>query len=148
GCNFALACDIVVAAESARFCQVFIKRGLPVEAAGAYLLTRSVSPVRAKEIALLGEPISGKQAHEWGLANRCVPDEDLLAVAGDYARRLAALPTIGVGHIKSQINDAIDSSFEQVWKNEVTLLGIGIGSDGAEAMRAFAERREPRFTGR
>ncbi len=69
-------------------------------------------------------------------------------VAGEYARRLAALPTIGVGHIKSQINDAIDSSFEQVWKNEVTLLGIGIGSDSEEAIQAFAERRGPRFTGR
>lgn len=148
GCNFALACDIVVAAESARFSEVFVKRGLPVEAAGAYLLTRSVSPVRAKEIALFGDPVTGKQAEEWGLANRCVPDEDLLAVAGKYAHRLAALPTIGVGHIKSQINDAIDSSFEQAWKNEVTLLGIGIGNDGEEAMRAFAERREPRFTGR
>jgi 2-(1,2-epoxy-1,2-dihydrophenyl)acetyl-CoA isomerase len=148
GCNFALACDVVIAAESARFSEVFIKRGLPVEAGGAYLLARSVSPVRAKEIALLGEPVTGAQAAEWGLANRCVSDEDLMTVAGDFATRLASLPTIGVGHVKGQINDAYDQSFDQVWRNEVTLLGLGVGSDGEEAMRAFQERRAPLFTGR
>ena len=148
GCNFALACDIVVAAESARFSEIFVQRGLPLEAGGAYLLARSVSPVRAKEIAMLGEPVTGAQAEAWGLANRCVPDEDLLTVAGDFARRLASLPTIGVGHIKGQVNDAYDQTLDQVARNEVTLLGLGIGSDGDEAMRAFMERREPRYTGR
>jgi 2-(1,2-epoxy-1,2-dihydrophenyl)acetyl-CoA isomerase len=148
GCNFALSCDIVVAAESARFCEVFIKRGLPVEAGGAYLLARSVSPVRAKEIALLGEPVTGRQAEDWGLANRCVPDAQMLNVAADYAQRLANLPTIGVGHIKGQLNDAYDATFDQVWKTEVTLLGLGIGDDGQEAASAFRERRQPRFSGR
>jgi 2-(1,2-epoxy-1,2-dihydrophenyl)acetyl-CoA isomerase len=148
GCNFALACDIVVAAESARFSEVFIKRGLPVEAGGAYLLARSVSPVRAKEIALLGEPVTGRQAEDWGLANRCVPDTGLLDVAGGYARRLADSPTIGIGHIKGQINDAFDATFDQVWKNEVTLLGLGIGDDGQEAGLAFREHREAEFKGR
>jgi 2-(1,2-epoxy-1,2-dihydrophenyl)acetyl-CoA isomerase len=145
GCNFALACDIVVAAESARFSEVFIKRGLPLEASGAYLLARSVSPVRAKEIALFGEPVTGRQAQEWGLANRCVPDDQLLDAAGDYASRLASLPAIGVGHIKGQLNDAYDTTFDQGWKHEVTLLGLGIGDDGGEAMAAFKERREPKF---
>jgi 2-(1,2-epoxy-1,2-dihydrophenyl)acetyl-CoA isomerase len=148
GCNFALACDIVIAAESAQFSEIFIKRGLPVEAAGAYLLARSLSPVRAKEIALFGEPVAGAQAAEWGLANRCVPDDDLLDVAGDFAARLAALPSIGVGHIKGQLNDAYDSGFDQVWKHEVTLLGLGIGEDGQEAMQAYQERRNPDFKGR
>ncbi|AXI76286.1 enoyl-CoA hydratase/isomerase family protein [Peterkaempfera bronchialis] len=148
GCNFALACDLVIAAESARFSEVFVNRGLPLEGAGAYLLARSVSPVRAKEIALLGEPVTGAQAEEWGLANRCVPDDRLIEVAGDFARRLAAGPTIGLGHIKGQLNDAYDSSFDQVCKTEVTLLGLGIGDDAQEAMQAFKERRAPRFRGR
>ncbi|MEV8546514.1 enoyl-CoA hydratase-related protein [Streptomyces sp. NPDC051572] len=148
GCNFALACDIVIAAESARFCQVFVNRGLPVEAAGAYLLTRALSPLRAKEMAMLGEPVSGQQAAEWGLANRCVPDDQLLDVAGDFARRLASGPTIGIGQVKGQINDAYDSSFDQVWKQEVTLLGLGVGDDGAEAMTAFKEHRAPQYKGR
>jgi 2-(1,2-epoxy-1,2-dihydrophenyl)acetyl-CoA isomerase len=148
GANFALACDIVIAAESAQFCEIFVRRGLPVEASGAYLLSRCLSPQRAKELALLGEPISGAVAAEWGLANRCVPDEDLLAVAGEFARKLATGPTIGIGQVKGQINDAYDSSFEQSWKNEVTLLGMGIGGDQEEARLAFQERREPKFTGR
>ncbi|MCX5055411.1 MULTISPECIES: enoyl-CoA hydratase/isomerase family protein [Streptomyces] len=148
GCNFALACDLVIAAESASFCEVFVTRGLPVEAGGAYLLARSLSPVRAKEIALLGEPVSGRQAEQWGLANRCVPDDQLLSAAADFAHRLAAGPTIGLGHVKGQINDAYDSSFDQVWKNEVTLLGLGIGEDAQEAGRAFEERRAPVFRGR
>ena len=148
GCNLALACDLVIAAESAAFSEVFVKRGLPLEAAGAYLLTRSVSPVRAKEIALFGDPVTGRTAAEWGLANRCVPDDELLAVAGEWARRLADGPTIGIGHVKGQINDALDQTMEQVTKQEVTLLGLGIGSDAGEAMLAFKERRQPRFSGR
>jgi len=148
GCNLALACDLVVAAESATFCEVFVRRGLPLEALGAYLLARSLSPVRAKELALLGDALSGAQAAEWGLANRCVPDEDLLAVAGQLATRLASGPTIGIGHIKGQLNDAYDASMDQAWKNESTLLGLRGGADSREAIAAFAERRPPRFTGR
>jgi len=148
GCNFALACDIVVAAESARFSEIFVSRGLPLEAAGAYLLSRSLSPVRAKELAMLGEPLTGERAEEWGVVNRCVPDGELLDVAADFARRLADMPTIGVGHVKGQLNDAYESTFDQAAKNEVTLLGLGIGADGQEAMQAFKQRREPRFTGR
>lgn len=148
GCNFALSCDIVIAGESAQFSEVFVRRGLPVEAGGAYLLSRYLSPPLAKEMALLGEPIDGRRAAGWGIANRCVPDDTLMDVALDFAQRLAALPTIGVGHIKGQINDAFDSSFEQVWKHEVTIIGLGIGDDFAEACAAFQERREPKFTGR
>ena len=148
GCNLALACDLVIAAESATFCEIFVQRGLPLEALGAYLLARSLSPVRAKEIALLGTPVTGAQAQAWGLANRCVPDGALAEVAGELAARLASGPSIGIGHVKGQLNDAYDASIEQAWKTEVTLLGLGAGADGAEARAAFAERREPRFTGR
>jgi 2-(1,2-epoxy-1,2-dihydrophenyl)acetyl-CoA isomerase len=148
GCNFALACDLVIAAESATFCEVFVQRGLPLEALGAYVLARSLSPVRARELALLGDPITGAQAAEWGLANRCVPDAELAEAAGGLAARLASGPSIAIGNIKSQLNDAYDASMEQAWKNEVTLLGVGTGADGAEARKAFAERRPPRYTGR
>lgn len=148
GCNFAFACDLVIAAESARFCEIFVQRGLPLEASGAYLLTRSISPVRARELALFGDPLSGATAAEWGLVNRCVPDEELMSVATDWAQRLASGPTIGIGQIKSQINFGLDQSIRQTWRDEVTFLGIGVGDDGAEAMRSFKERRQPKFTGR
>jgi 2-(1,2-epoxy-1,2-dihydrophenyl)acetyl-CoA isomerase len=147
GCNFALACDLVICGESATFCEVFVRRGLPLEALGAYVLARSLSPVRAKEIALLGDAITGAQAAEWGLANRCVPDDQVITVAGDLAARLASGPTIGIGHIKGQLNDAYDASMEQAWKNEATLLGLRGAADSREAIAAFVERRPPRFTG-
>jgi 2-(1,2-epoxy-1,2-dihydrophenyl)acetyl-CoA isomerase len=147
GCNFALACDLVICAESATFCEIFVRRGLPLEALGAYVLARSLSPVRAKELALLGDAISGAQAAEWGLANRCVPDDQLITVAGELAARLASGPTIGIGHIKGQLNDAYDASMEQAWKTEATLLGLRGAADSREAIAAFVERRPPRFTG-
>ena len=147
GCNFAFACDLVVAAESATFCEVFVNRGMPLEASAAYLLTRSLSPMRAKELALFGDPLPAVTAAEWGLVNRCVPDDELLTVAGEWAARLASGPTIGIGNIKGQINDAYEQSMEQVAKNEVTLLGILAGDDTMEAINAFKERREPNFTG-
>jgi len=148
GCNFAFSADLVIAGESARFCEIFVNRGLPLEAGGAYVLTRSISPVRARELAMFGEPLSGKRAEEWGLVNRCVPDEEVLALATEWAERLASGPTIGIGHIKSQINMGLDQTIHQTWRDEVTYLGIGPGDDGMEAMTAFMERRQPRFTGR
>ncbi|MEV4102713.1 enoyl-CoA hydratase-related protein [Nonomuraea sp. NPDC049649] len=148
GCNFALACDLIIAGESARFCEIFVQRGLPLEAGGAYLLTRSVSPVRAREIALFGDPVPGRLAEEWGLVNRCVPDDQVLTVATEWAERLARGATINIGHIKSQINAGLDMNIQQTWRDEVTYLGIGAGSDSAEAMAAFKEKRPPRFTGR
>jgi 2-(1,2-epoxy-1,2-dihydrophenyl)acetyl-CoA isomerase len=147
GCNVALACDLVVAAESATFCEVFVRRGLPLEALGAYVLARSLSPVRAKEIAPLGDPVSGAQAAEWGLANRCVPDAQLKSVADELATRLASGPTIGIGHIKGQLNDAYDASMEQAARSESTLLGLRGAADSHEAIAAFIERRDPHFTG-
>ncbi|MGW0593736.1 enoyl-CoA hydratase/isomerase family protein [Streptosporangium sp. NPDC002607] len=148
GCNFAFACDLVIAGENARFCEVFVQRGLPLEASGAYLLTRGVSPVRAKEIALFGDVLPARTALEWGLVNRCVPDDQVLEVATEWAERLAQGPTIGIGHIKSQINAGLDMNIQQTWREEVTFLGIGSGADSAEAMAAFKERRPPNFTGR
>ena len=112
------------------------------------MMAKYLGPARAKEMALLGESISGEKAEAWGLANRCVPEAELWAAAGDYAQRLAELPTIGVGHVKGQINDAYESTFEQIWKHEVTLLAVGIGDDQLEARQAFLEKRDPKFTGR
>jgi 2-(1,2-epoxy-1,2-dihydrophenyl)acetyl-CoA isomerase len=99
--------------------------------------------VRAKEIALLGDPITGAQAAEWGLANRCVPNDQLTEVAAGLAARLAAGPSIITGHIKGQLNDAYDASFAQAWKAEVSLLGLGAAIENPEAMTSLANRRQP-----
>ena len=148
GCNLALACDLVIAGESAQFCEVFVRRGLPVEAGGAWILPRVVGVARAKEMILFGEPVGGSQAAEWGLANRCVPDDQLMEVATEWARKLAGGPSIAIGHAKFQVNQSLDSSLSQSFREEVTLMGIGSGADATEARDAAREKREPRFTGR
>jgi enoyl-CoA hydratase/carnithine racemase len=125
---------------------VFVDRGLPLEGAAAYLLTRSLSPVRARGRALFGNPVDGRTAAEWGPANRCVPDDELPDFAGNWARRLAAGPSIGIGHVRGQVDDVLEQTMEQVAEKEVPLLGPGIGSDATKAVQAFVERREPRFT--
>jgi 2-(1,2-epoxy-1,2-dihydrophenyl)acetyl-CoA isomerase len=148
GCQLALACDLILASERASFWEVFVRRGLPLEGGGAWILPRLTSLVRAKEIAIFGEPLSAADAERWGLVNRCVPEEEFEATVRDWARRLAEGPTIRIGHIKGQLNTSLESTMAGTFREEATLLGMGGGEDSTEAMRAFAERREPRFTGR
>jgi 2-(1,2-epoxy-1,2-dihydrophenyl)acetyl-CoA isomerase len=133
GCQLALGCDLILAAEEATFWEVFVRRGLPLEGGAAWLLTRSISLPRAKELALYGEPLAAAEAERWGLINRCVPADELCAAAEGWARRLAAAaPTGGsvaasrrVGHVKGQLNAAWEQTMQQTFVSEVTLLGLG-----------------------
>jgi 2-(1,2-epoxy-1,2-dihydrophenyl)acetyl-CoA isomerase len=148
GCSLALACDLVVAAESAWLQEIFVHRGLPLEGGAAYLLPRAVGLPRAKEIALFGDRVSAREAADWGLINRVVPDDKFEAFVKEWARRLVDRPSLALGHIKRQLNFGLEASLGQVFRDEVALLGIGGGDDQLEAMRAFVERRPPRYTGR
>lgn len=145
GCQLALACDLIYASEDATFWEIFARIGLPLEGGAAWLLTRSLSLPRAKEMALLGEPLSAKQAEEWGLVNRCVPAGELDAVVSTVARRLAALeaPSSGpaasvgrrdlsarIGHVKGQINAAWEQTMWQTFREEVSLLNMPAGDTG------------------
>jgi 2-(1,2-epoxy-1,2-dihydrophenyl)acetyl-CoA isomerase len=147
GCQLALSCDLVIASEQASFWEVFVRRGLPLEGGGAWILPKLASLVRAKELALLGKPLSAAEAERWGIVNRVVPHAEFAVTLGDWAREVASLPTVRVGHIKSQLNSSYEAGMLASFRDEATLLGLGGGSDGREAMRAYAERREPRFTG-
>jgi 2-(1,2-epoxy-1,2-dihydrophenyl)acetyl-CoA isomerase len=146
GCQLALACDLIYASEDATFWEIFARIGLPLEGGAAWLLTRSLSLPLAKEMALLAEPLSAKQAEEWRLINRCVPAEDLHATVLDVARRLAALgppgrgpaasgPTRDVsarlGHIKGQINAAWEQTMWQTFREEANLLNVPAGEGPA-----------------
>jgi 2-(1,2-epoxy-1,2-dihydrophenyl)acetyl-CoA isomerase len=138
GCQLALACDLILASEAASFWEVFVRHGLPLEGGAAWLLTRSVSLVRAKEMALFGDPISASDAERWGLINRCVPAEDLEQITRDWAQRLATVsapgggpgffgapdPSIRVRHIKGQLNAAWEQTMQQTFVTEATLLGL------------------------
>jgi 2-(1,2-epoxy-1,2-dihydrophenyl)acetyl-CoA isomerase len=147
GCQLALACDLILASEEASFWEVFVRRGLPLEGGGAWILPRAVGLVRAKELALFGEPLPARRAEEWGLINRCVPAGELEDTAREWARKLAALTvpesgpsspggpqggpgpdlSVRVGHIKSQLNQSLEATMYQTFRDEVTLLSLGPG---------------------
>jgi len=142
GCQLALACDLIYAAESATFWEIFARIGLPLEGGAAWLLTRSLSLPLAKEMALLSEPLTAAQAVEWRLINGCVPDEELESVVAGVAGKLATLgaPTKGpaasgesrdvstrLGHIKGQLNAAWEQTMWQTFREEATLLNIPAG---------------------
>ncbi len=148
GCQLALACDLILASEEATFWEVFVRRGLPLEGGGAWILPRLTSLVRAKELALLGEPLRAADAERWGMVNRCVPVAEFDATVREWADRLAAGPTVRIGHIKGQLNASLESTMAATFREEATLLGIGGGEDAGEAMLAYVERRDPDFKGR
>jgi 2-(1,2-epoxy-1,2-dihydrophenyl)acetyl-CoA isomerase len=150
GCQLALACDLIYASEEATFWEIFARIGLPLEGGAAWLLTRSLSLPLAKEMALLSEPLSAKQAVEWRLINGCVPADQLETVAAGVARKLATLepPSMGpaasgvsrdvsarLGHIKGQLNAAWEQSMWQTFREEATLLNLPAGDHEAEQSR-------------
>lgn len=148
GCNLALGCDLVVASTEARFAELFVKRGLVVDFGGTWALSRLLPLNKAKELALLGETISAQEADRLGLLNRlCEPDE-LDTVVKDLAERVAAMPPQTVALIKENLNRAHERSLEENLDAESITQTYAFGTeDMREAIQAFIEKREPRFTG-
>jgi enoyl-CoA hydratase/carnithine racemase len=148
GCNLALGCDLIVASDEARFSEIFARRGLSVDFGGSWLLPRLVGLHKAKELALLADIISAKEAADIGIVNRVVAAGDLDAFVADWAERLAAGPPIALSLSKSMLNDSFSASFDQAVEDEARAQTVNLGTDdAAEAMAAFSERREPRFQG-
>ena len=149
GCNLALGCDLVVASETARFSEIFARRGLSLDFGGSWLLPRRIGMHRAKELALLAEIVSAGDALEMGLVNRVLPDGEVDAFVEDWARKLAAGPPIALAQTKRLLNNALNVTLEEALDDEAAAQTINFAtSDTAEAMRAFIEKREPKFIGR
>jgi 2-(1,2-epoxy-1,2-dihydrophenyl)acetyl-CoA isomerase len=148
GCHLAYACDLILAADSAKFIEVFVRRGLVVDGGGAYLLARLIGPQRAKELIFFGDDLPAAEAHRMGLVNRVVPAGELPAAAADWAARLAAGPTIALGLGKRLVNRSLDGDRSASLAEEAMAAEINMTSaDGQEGIRAFAERRKPVFRG-
>lgn len=148
-CNLALACDLVLAATDARFCEIFVRRGLTLDFGGSWLLPRLVGLQRAKELAFLGDMVDASRAETIGLVNRVVAPDELEAEARQLAARLAAGPPIALAAMKQAMHQGLGLSLAE----SLELEGLGqtvclSTADTAEAMRAFVERRAPRFEGR
>lgn len=149
GANIALACDMVLAAQSARFIQSFARVGLVPDAGGSFALTHSLGEARAKGLALTGEPLTATQAAEWGLIWKAVADEALMHEARALTARLADGPTLGLGLTKMAIQAASGNSLEQQLALAARFQKIcGESPDYAEGVAAFLGKRAPVFTGR
>lgn len=149
GANVALACDIVLAARSARFIQPFCRLGLVPDAGGTWVLPRLVGEARAKGLAMLGEPLSAEQAEAWGLIWKVHDDDKLLPEATKLARHLATQPTFGFAQMKRAFAAGATSTLDAHLDTERDLQReAGRSPDYAEGVRAFMEKRQPKFTGR
>ena len=149
GWNLALGCDLVVAAHSARFCQIFARRALSLDLGGAWLLPRLVGLHRAKQLALLADWISADEASELGLVNRVVPAVDLEPTTRALAEKIAAGPPAVLRMAKHMVNRAANSDLAAALDLEAFSQGLAIASeDHQEGLRAFFDKRPPVFTGR
>lgn len=148
GANIALACDIVLAAQSARFIQAFAKIGLVPDAGGSWSLTRILGEARAKALALTAEPLPAQQAADWGLIWKAVADDALMDQARALALSLAAGPTLGLGLTKRLIQAAATNSLdEQLDLERDAQRKAGRSADYAEGVTAFLEKRPALFRG-
>lgn len=149
GANIALACDIVLAAHSAKFIQAFARIGLVPDSGGTHTLPRLVGEARARALMLLGEPVEARQAEAWGMIWRAVPDEALMPEAEALAARLATQPTQGLALTKQALDASATNTLAAQLDLERDLQRqAGRTPDYAEGVRAFLEKRPPRFTGR
>jgi 2-(1,2-epoxy-1,2-dihydrophenyl)acetyl-CoA isomerase len=148
GCNLALACDLVIAAESAQFNQAFIKIGLTPDCGGTFILPRLVGLKRATELLMTGEMIDARRAAEMGMINAVFADEDLMTEALNLAERLAAAPTAALARIKWLLEQSATNDYNaQLDLEHKVQLQSGQTIDFREGVAAFIEKRPPKFTG-
>lgn len=148
GANLPLACDIVIAARSASFVEVFCRLGLIPDTGGTYFLPRLIGTARALGLAMLGEKLTAEQAADWGLIWKCVDDEKLEAEIDRLARHFATAPTLGLARTKEAIYASPANTLEAQLTLERDLMQeLGYSADYREGVSAFMAKRAPLFTG-
>ncbi len=149
GAHLAFACDLVLAAESARFIEVFVRRGLVPDGGGAYLLPRLIGPQRAKELMFFGDALTAPDAERLGLVNRVVADGELDKSAREWSERLATGPTRALAHTKQLVNASLDTDRTTAFAAEAAAQEINMTTaDAREGVASFVERRKPEYRGR
>jgi 2-(1,2-epoxy-1,2-dihydrophenyl)acetyl-CoA isomerase len=149
GANIALACDVVVAAKSAKFIQSFSAIGLIPDSGGTWVLPRLVGQARALGLALTGEPLPAEKAAEWGMIWKAVEDDALDAEVDGIADKLAALPPLGLAAIKEMIRSSWQYSLdEELGRQAGAMRRLGFTDDYREGVAAFLAKRPAKFTGK
>ncbi len=149
GAHLAYACDLVLAADDARFIEIFVRRGIALDAGGAFLLARHVGLHKAKEMVFFGDDVDAAEAARLGLVNRVVPAADLEQTAREWAQRLASGPTFAIGLSKRLLNRSLQSDLDTCFAEEAfTQALVSNSEDMREGIRSFMEKRPPAFKGR
>jgi enoyl-CoA hydratase/carnithine racemase len=148
GWNLALGCDLVVSTPEARFSQIFAKRGLSLDFGGSWLLPKLVGMQQAKRLALLAEMIDAAEAHRLGLVTWVVAAEEIDGFVADLGKRLAAAAPVAIAQSKALLHEGADATLREALAGEARAQAINFATaDAPAAFAAFAEKREPVFTG-
>ncbi|HEU4793980.1 MAG TPA: enoyl-CoA hydratase-related protein [Pyrinomonadaceae bacterium] len=148
GCNLALACDLVIATESAKFNQAFIKIGLVPDCGGTFMLPRLIGLKRATELMFTGDLITATQAAEMGMINSVAADGELMRQVMAMAEKLAQAPTAAIGQIKKLLEaSAVNDYGSQLDHERRAQIESGKTKDFTEGVSSFLEKRPPRFVG-
>jgi 2-(1,2-epoxy-1,2-dihydrophenyl)acetyl-CoA isomerase len=148
GAHLALACDLVIAGDRAKFVEVFARRGLVPDALGAWLLPRIIGVRRTMELFLLAEDLPADRAHDFGLVNRVVSHDDVRAAAAELAEQLAGGPSRSFALTKWLVNRSLDADRTTMAHDEAVAVELNTATeDAAEGVAAFQERRPPEWKG-
>lgn len=148
GAHLALACDLVIASEEARFIEVFVRRGIVPDGGGAYLLPRLTGLHTAKELVFFGDDVPAADAERMGLVNRVVPAGQLEPTVRAWAARLATGPTVALGLAKRLLNRSLDADRTTAFVEEAAAQEVAMASrDAQEGVAGFVERRPTEFRG-
>ena len=149
GLSIALACDIRIASEAARFGTAFARVGFSGDFGGTYLLTQLVGTAKARELYFTAEVLGAEEALKLGMVNRIVPAANLIEEASAFAKRIASGPTVAFSYMKAHLNLALKSDLRTILDRESYGQSLtGLTEDHKEAVKAFLEKREPKFKGR